>query len=264
MKELYGAGNGDFNQKTIQFSFTDDLELPKIVDVYFLDDGIPVSLVDSGSYAFDAGDISGVDANISNLVRVGTGHYQFELSPQDNSTPTNLLIVIDGDGVKTAGFQDTFSDSNFSYFYNPQTPVISSSSISRWQRGSQSSFTINATDATIVSVSNLPPGLDYNASTRTIWESRKSEAHPRLQLQLQILSHRLISHMNCESLTHWHFHPDLNFQSIHQPWERHLRFGWSESAPGCLHPPRSKWHILSAWLTHPEMKEDWIGCEDYQ
>ena len=36
------------------------------MDVYFLDDGIPVSLVDSGSDAFDVEDISGVDANISN------------------------------------------------------------------------------------------------------------------------------------------------------------------------------------------------------
>ena len=31
---------------------------------------------------------------------MGTGHYQFELSPDDNSSYTNLFVKIDGSGVK--------------------------------------------------------------------------------------------------------------------------------------------------------------------
>ena len=129
--------------------------------------------------------------------------------------------MLNGGGVKTAGFGDSFSDSNFSYFYNPQTPVISSSLISVGKEA-------------VSRVSQLMPRMPLlflfqiyllvlitTQVQERFQESRKSEAHPRLQLQLQILSHRLISHMNCESLIHWPFHPDLNFQSIHQPWEIH-------------------------------------------
>ena len=130
IQRLYGGGNGDFNQKTIQFSYTDELELPKVVDVYFLDDGMPVSLVSSGGDAFDEGDIVDINSTIFGLVEVGTGHYQFELLPDDNSSPRNLFVMINGSGMKTAGFGDSFNDSNFSLSYNPQIPVVLSPSLS--------------------------------------------------------------------------------------------------------------------------------------
>ena len=44
---------GIFNQKSIEFSYSTDFELPKVVDVYFLDDGLPVSLATSGTHRFD-------------------------------------------------------------------------------------------------------------------------------------------------------------------------------------------------------------------
>ena len=108
IKKLYGGGKGDFNQKSIEFSYSTDFELPKVVDVYFLDDGLPVSLATSGTHRFDVGDIIDVNATISNLTQMGTGHYQFELSPDDNSSPANLFVLINGSGVKTDGFGDTF------------------------------------------------------------------------------------------------------------------------------------------------------------
>ena len=168
IRRLYGGGNGDFNQKTIQFSYTDELELPKVVDVYFLDDGMPVSLVSSGGDAFDEGDIVDINSTIFGLVEVGTGHYQFELLPDDNSTPRNLFVMINGSGMKTAGFGDSFNDSNFSLSYNPQIPVVLSPSVSYWSRGTQSIFKINVSDATAISLSALPPGLEYNATSRQI------------------------------------------------------------------------------------------------
>ena len=116
VKKLYGAGNGDFNQKTIQFSYSEDLEISKTIDVYFLDDGMPVEITTSGPDRFDVGDISDVNATISNLSQVGIGHYQFALSPDDNSTSANLFVMINGSGIKTSGFGDTFNDANFSFF----------------------------------------------------------------------------------------------------------------------------------------------------
>ena len=85
------------------------------------------SLATSGTDRFDVGDIIDVNATISNLVQMGSGHYQFELSPDDNSSPANLFVKINGSGVKTDGFGDTFQDANFSFDYNPQNPVILSS-----------------------------------------------------------------------------------------------------------------------------------------
>ena len=127
---------------------------------------MPVSLATSGTHRFDVGDIIDVNATISNLTQMGTGHYQFELSPDDNSSPANLFVKIDGSGVKTDGFGDTFQDANFSFDYNPQNPVILSSTFSHWARGVHSSFAIHTLDASSVALSALPSGLEYNASSK--------------------------------------------------------------------------------------------------
>ena len=101
ISKLYGAGNGDFNKKSIQFSYSEKLELPKIIDVHFLDDGIPVALSDIGTDSFDIGDTNDVNATISRLENIGVGHYRFELTPDDNSTTTNMFVAINGSGIKT-------------------------------------------------------------------------------------------------------------------------------------------------------------------
>ena len=140
VKKLYGDGNGDFNQKSIEFSYSTVLELPKVVDVYFLK---MVCLFHS-SQAVPTVLMLETLLMLMRLFRIlhgwEPGYYQFELSPDDNSSPANLFVKIDGSGVKTDGFGDTFHDANFSLAYNPETPVILSPSFSHWARGVHSSL----------------------------------------------------------------------------------------------------------------------------
>ena len=150
----------------------------------------------------------------------GTGHYQFELSPDDNSSSANLFVKIDGSGVKTDGFGDTFQDANFSLAYNPETPVILSPSFSHWARGVHSSFAIHTSDATSVVVSALPSGLEYNASSNRIVGAPQSVVCLGLQLRFPTQFQAQVSLMNFASLILWHFLHSLSFQLTHLRLER--------------------------------------------
>ena len=104
VEKLYGAGSGDFNQKTIQITSSGEFAIPRILEVYFLDDGLPVETSSNSGDAFEIGDISAPGSNISNLVKLGTGHFQFELTPLDLTSSQSLLVSIDGSQVKSASF----------------------------------------------------------------------------------------------------------------------------------------------------------------
>ena len=76
-----------------------------ILEVYFLDDGLPIETSSNSGDAFEIGDISASNSNISNLVKLGTGHFQFELTPLDLTSSQSLLVSIDGSQVKSASFR---------------------------------------------------------------------------------------------------------------------------------------------------------------
>ena len=126
VEKLYGAGSGDFNQKTIQITSSGEFAIPRIVEVYFLDDGLPIETSSNSGDAFEIGDISAPGSNISNLVKLGTGHFQFELTPLDLTSSQSLLVSIDGSQVKSASFSESFEDANHTVVYDPQLPVFSS------------------------------------------------------------------------------------------------------------------------------------------
>jgi hypothetical protein len=169
--KLYGSGLGDFNRKTIQITPSPEFELPKTINVHFLDDGIPVEVVPSGSDAFELNDITTTNSSPAGLVKVpnSIGHYQFKLIPDDNSSTASLFIQINGGGIKTTGITDSFEDANSTFVYDPQLPVISSSSVSFWSTGDYSSFAVISEGSSTVSVSSLPTGLEFNASSQIIY-----------------------------------------------------------------------------------------------
>ena len=135
VEKLYGAGSGDFNQKTIQITSSGEFAIPRIVEVYFLEDGLPIETSSNSGDAFEVGDISAPGSNISNLVKLGTGHFQFELTPLDLTSSQSLLVSIDGSQVKSASFSESFEDANHTVVYDPQLPVFSSPAESYWSRG---------------------------------------------------------------------------------------------------------------------------------
>ena len=42
--KLHGAGMGDFDRRTIEFVYSDNLEIPNPIEIRFLQDGFPVNL----------------------------------------------------------------------------------------------------------------------------------------------------------------------------------------------------------------------------
>ena len=54
LERIYGSGLGDFNNRSIDFVFSDELELPKPVTIRFLEDGLPVEL---NASSFDVSDL---------------------------------------------------------------------------------------------------------------------------------------------------------------------------------------------------------------
>ena len=129
---------------------------------------MPVELVSSGINAFDLTDLSHPNSSVANLTKIAKGQYRFDLIPDNNASSVNLFVEVNGSGMRTSGFSDLFEDANFTYFYNPKSPVISSALFSHWARGEPSTFSIQAKDANIVTVSQLPAALEYNSTTRTI------------------------------------------------------------------------------------------------
>ena len=96
------------------------------MEVYFLNDGLSIETSSNSGDAFEIGDISAPGSNISNLVKLGTGHFQFELTPLDLTSSQSLLVSIDGSQVKSASFSESFEDANHTVVYDPQLPVFSS------------------------------------------------------------------------------------------------------------------------------------------
>jgi hypothetical protein len=156
IQKLYGDGLGDFNRKTIKIATSTNFELPKIIQVHFLEDGVPVNLSQNGSDAFELSDITNSGASASNLVSLGAGHFQFELTPDNNASTQNLTVSIDGSLIKTEDANESFENGNLTFTYDPQVPLVTSSAHSYWARGSYSSFQLNVENASSVTLTTLP------------------------------------------------------------------------------------------------------------
>ena len=165
LERIYGSGLGDFNNRSIDFVFSDELELPKPVTIRFLEDGLPVEL---NASSFDVSDLVVTSGSATNLSKTENGIWTFDLSPDDNSSSANILVEVLQGSITTATFGDIFPETNASIPYSPQPPFISSSETSHWEVGLAGTFVIQASDATNLTVSGLPAGLEYNASARTI------------------------------------------------------------------------------------------------
>ena len=174
IQKLYGDGLGDFNRKTIKIATSTNFELPKIIDVHFLEDGVPIRLSQIGSDAFELSDITSPGASTSNLVSLGTGHFQFELTPNDNASIQNLTVSIDGNLIKTEDTNESFENGNLTFTYDPQVPLVTSSAHSNWARGSYSSFQLNVENASSVTLSTLPAGIEFNATANLLHGSPES------------------------------------------------------------------------------------------
>ena len=113
-------------------------------------------------------DVSTSGSSSSNLIQIGTGHYRFDLSPDNPTVSANLSVTINGSGIKSATFGDSFEDANLSFAYNPNT-IIFSSDVSHWARGYSSGFSILTQNASSLTVDSLPSGLEFNSSSKTIF-----------------------------------------------------------------------------------------------
>jgi hypothetical protein len=71
IQKLYGDGLGDFNRKTIKIATSTNFELPKIIQVHFLEDGVPVNLSQNGSDAFELSDITSSGPQLPTWFRLG-------------------------------------------------------------------------------------------------------------------------------------------------------------------------------------------------
>ena len=54
---LHGAGMGDFDRRTIEFAYSDNLEIPKPIEIRFLQDGFPVNLESTSPGSFELSDL---------------------------------------------------------------------------------------------------------------------------------------------------------------------------------------------------------------
>ncbi|MEC7628228.1 MAG: LamG-like jellyroll fold domain-containing protein, partial [Verrucomicrobiota bacterium] len=162
---IYGSGGGDFHNRSIEFAYSSELQLPKFITIRFLEDGLPTEL---NASSFDLSDLSVSNGSATNLSKIENGIWTFALSPDNNATSTNIEIEIAQGSITTAIFGEIFPETNATVSYNPQTPAITSSSTSHWEVGLPGSFAIQASDATALSVAGLPGGFEYNATTRMI------------------------------------------------------------------------------------------------
>ena len=137
--------------------------MPILVDAKFTLDGIPVDLNNS----FSSADISipSANASIDSISKNSQGNYTIRVSPNDNTSLANISISIDGSGVSTMHFVESFNDASIDLVYNPQTPSILSPDFSKWTRGEYAEFLIEAQDHISLSSSGLPDWLDFNETT---------------------------------------------------------------------------------------------------
>ena len=127
-------------------------------------------------------DLQITNGTASTLSKISDGIWKFELSPDDNSTAQIIGVQISGMDVATETFQESFSDGSINIPYNPSSSSFSSASESFWSVGSYGRFQISATDATSISVSNLPIGLDYNSTSREIYGTPEAAGNSTISL----------------------------------------------------------------------------------
>ncbi|MDG0965255.1 MAG: hypothetical protein P8O23_09315, partial [Opitutales bacterium] len=165
--QVYGSGNGDFYNRTIEFSFDSKLQIPKSVTIRFLEDGFPVELNATGTIGdFNTSDFTVLDANASNPVRQSPGVYLIELTPASSNSTNPMVISVTGSGICTDLFEQTFPDANQSVPRNIQAPFIISPALSRWAVGQPGSFSFITEYGISLSDSNTTPGwLDFNSTT---------------------------------------------------------------------------------------------------
>ena len=128
---IYGSG-GDFHNRSIEFAYSSELQLPKFITIRFLEDGLPTEL---NASSFDLSDLSVSNGSATNLSKIENGIWTFALSPDNNATSTNIEIEIAQGSITTAIFGEIFPETNATVSYNPQTPAITSSSTSHWEVG---------------------------------------------------------------------------------------------------------------------------------
>ena len=95
------------------------------------------------------------------------GVYQFELTPTNAAAPVSMSLTINGTAISTV-FGESFASSPVTVPYDVQMPTVTSPTQSRWAKGVQGSFRIEASYASSISTGALPAGLEFNATTLTI------------------------------------------------------------------------------------------------
>ena len=163
IKQIYGLGEGDFHNHTIELSSSGQFELPIAVTARFLKDGSPVEL--DGSFSDDNTSITSGNASVSSIEKHSDGVYSLVITPDDNSTSAEITLSVLGSSISTAYFLENFVDTTIDLPYEPQTPVFISANQSRWTRGVYSEFLIKTENSLSLNISDSPEWLDFNAST---------------------------------------------------------------------------------------------------
>ena len=164
---IYGGGNGDFYNRSIEFSYDSNLQIPKPVTIRFLEDGFPVELNATGSGQFTSADLSVTNATETNPTPVwqSAGVYLIQLTPSDDNSTSPMVVAITGSGISTNLFEQTFPDKTESIPYNIQVPLIHSPTLSRWAVGQFGSFSFLTEHGVTLSISGGPSWLDFNSTS---------------------------------------------------------------------------------------------------
>ena len=160
---IYGGGDGDLYNHSLEFSYPEEYQLPIPLTVKFLRDGYPVN-VDGTFTDADITITSGTDS-IDSPIKVSDGIYLISLYPDNNTTDTNISVTVDGTSVSTLHFGETFSSEPEVIEYRPETPQIVSEDHSYWVRNQYSEFQVVAKGHLTLSASGLPDWMDFNATT---------------------------------------------------------------------------------------------------
>ena len=101
---LYGNGVGDFNTRNIDFSYSSNLEIPKIITLKFQEDGFPIKI-----NPISIGDMNITNGSLNNLnPTTNDGVYTVELTPTDQNGTLDMNFTILGNGISTSTFGNSF------------------------------------------------------------------------------------------------------------------------------------------------------------
>ena len=161
------GGNGDFYNRSIEFSYDSNLQIPKPVTIRFLEDGLPVELNATGSGEFTSADLSVTNATETSPTPAwqSAGVYLIQLTPSDDNSTSPMVVTITGSGIGTNLFEQTFPDKTESIPYNIQVPLIHSPTLSRWAVGQFGSFSFLTEHGVTLSISGGPSWLDFNSTS---------------------------------------------------------------------------------------------------